>query len=83
MFCYIVYKNLYNYINVLKAGELIKILTWHRKIIFIMKIFHVFFFQIDLVEIKECFLEMTGMKLANWISDETQGDYQRLLFKLL
>ncbi len=40
-----------------------------------------FFFikQIDLVQIKACFLELTKQTLWKWIKDDTSGDYGKLL----
>ena len=35
--------------------------------------------QIDMVQIKACFLELTKQTLWKWIKDDTSGDYGKLL----
>ncbi|CAL8091805.1 unnamed protein product [Calicophoron daubneyi] len=39
--------------------------------------------EIDMGYIKDEFLEMTGKPLADWISDDTSGDYKRILLALI
>lgn len=42
-----------------------------------------YFFQIDMVQIKQCFLEMTKQTLYNWIKDDTSGDYKKILLAIV
>ena len=46
---------------------------------FQLLIYIVLFNQIDLEQIKQCFLEITGQTLWKWIHDDTSGDYRKLL----
>nr|XP_022327032.1 annexin A4-like isoform X2 [Crassostrea virginica] len=39
--------------------------------------------EIDMVQIKECFLEMTKQTLYNWIQDDCSGDYCKILKALV
>nr|XP_032522157.1 annexin B9-like isoform X4 [Danaus plexippus plexippus] len=39
--------------------------------------------EIDLGDIKQAFLEKFGKPLEDWISDDTKGDYKRVLLTLV
>ncbi|PSN39278.1 hypothetical protein C0J52_14643 [Blattella germanica] len=39
--------------------------------------------QLDLADIKDCYVEMYDTKLATIITEETRGDYRRILLRLL
>lgn len=39
--------------------------------------------EIDMVQIKKCFLELTKQTLWRWIKDDTSGDYKKLLQALV
>jgi annexin A7/11 len=41
------------------------------------------YWQIDMVQIKEIFLEKNKQTLWKWISDDTSGDYKELLLALV
>jgi len=35
--------------------------------------------EIDMVQIKECFLELTKQTLWNWLDQDCSGDYKKIL----
>jgi annexin A7/11 len=35
--------------------------------------------EIDMVQIKQCFLELTKKTLWKWIKEDTSGDYKKIL----
>ncbi|XP_074647782.1 annexin-B12-like [Tubulanus polymorphus] len=39
--------------------------------------------EIDMVQIKQCFLEITKQTLWRWLKDDTSGDYKRLLHAIV
>ena len=41
------------------------------------------YWQIDMVQIKEIFLEKNKQTLWKWINDDTSGDYKELLLALV
>jgi len=38
---------------------------------------------LDLADIKDCYVEMYDSKLGTIITEETRGDYRRILLRLL
>ena len=48
------------------------------RIVFI-SIVHTASLQIDMVQIKQCFLELTKQTLWRWLKDDCSGDYRKLL----
>lgn len=44
---------------------------------------HFSFFQIDMVQIKECFLKLTGKTLWRWLKEDTSFNFKKLLQKIV
>ena len=42
-----------------------------------------FTLQVDLADIKDCYVEKYDSKLGSIITEETRGDYRRILLRLL